>query len=126
MAKIKEGPKTEAANWETEQRRKKEKSVRQANAEKQKRYRESMKAQGYKARLIWEKPLESGWVRAAVPVIRESSLNIAANNPAMKEVLKRLSGTFIHECEKQRIAEKIWKSVYRDLLTLIQPPGIEE
>jgi hypothetical protein len=33
-------------------------------------------------------------------VIRENSLNIAANNPAMKEVLKRLFGTFIYECEK--------------------------
>jgi hypothetical protein len=36
-----------------------------------------MKAQGYKAKLIWEKPLEAGWVRTAVPVIHESSVNIA-------------------------------------------------
>jgi hypothetical protein len=124
--KIKQGPKTETANREAEQRREKDKSARKANAEKQKRYRESMKAQGYKAKLVWEKPLETGWVRAAAPVIRESSLNVAANNPAMKEVLGRLSGTFIRECEKQKIAEKVWKPAYKDLLRLIKPLGIEE
>jgi hypothetical protein len=123
---IKQDLKMEAANREGEQRRKKEKTARQANAEKQKRYRESMKAQGYKAKLVWEKPLETGWVRTAAPVIRESSLNIAAANPAMKEALGRLSGTFIHECKKQKIAEKVWEPVYRDLLRLIKPLGIEE
>jgi hypothetical protein len=59
-----------------------------------------MKDQGHKAKLIWEKPLETGWVRTASPVIRESSLNIAAKNPAMKEVLGKLSGTFIFECKR--------------------------
>jgi hypothetical protein len=84
-----------------------------------------MKAQGYKAKLIWEKPLETGWVRAAAPVIRESSLNIAAHNPVMKEALGRLSGTFIYECKRQKIAEKAWGPVYRDLLTLLKPLGVE-
>jgi hypothetical protein len=65
-------------------------------------------------------------VRTAAPVIHESSLNIAVTNPAMKEVLDRLSSTFIHECKKQKIAEKIWEPVYRDLLRLIEPLGIEE
>ncbi|MDR2072771.1 MAG: hypothetical protein LBP60_04985 [Spirochaetaceae bacterium] len=123
--RIKEDSKREAANREAEQRREKEKAARKANAEKQKRYREGMKAQGYKARLIWEKPLESGWVRAASPVIRKSSLNIAADNPAMKEVLGKLSGTFIYECKRQKIAERVWKPVYRDVLTLLKPLGIE-
>jgi hypothetical protein len=123
---IKQDPKREAVNREAEQRREKEKAARKANAEKQKRYRESMKAQEYKAKLIWEKPLESGWVRTEVPVIRETSLNIAAHNPAMKEVLGRLSGTFIFECKRQKIAEKTWEPVYRDLLTLLKPLGIEE
>jgi hypothetical protein len=125
-AKVEQDSKREAANREAEQRREKEKSVRQANAEKQKRYRESMKAQGYKAKLIWEKPLEAGWVRTAASMIRESSLTIAANNPAMKEVLGKLSDTFIYECKRQKIAEKVWKPVYRDLLTLLKPLGIEE
>jgi hypothetical protein len=124
--RVKQNPEREAANRETEQRREKEKAARKANAGKQKRYRESMKAQGYKAKLIWEKPPESGWVRAAAPVIREGSLNIASDNPAMKEVLGRLSSTFIYECKRQKIAEKLWKPVYRDLLTLLKPLGIEE
>jgi hypothetical protein len=126
MVRMKQDPKREAANREAEQHRGKKKAARQANAEKQKRYRESMKAQGYKAKLIWEKPLETGWIRAAAPVIRESSLNVAANNPAMKEVLGRLPGIFIHECEKQKIDVKVWELIYRDLLCLIKPLGIEE
>jgi hypothetical protein len=58
--RIKQDLKTEAANQGAEQCRKKEKASRQANAEKQRRYRQSMKAQGYKAKLVWEKPLEAG------------------------------------------------------------------
>jgi hypothetical protein len=50
--RIKQDLKMEAANREAEQRRKKENAARQANAEKQKRYRESMKAQGYKIKLV--------------------------------------------------------------------------
>jgi hypothetical protein len=44
----------------------------------------------------------------------------------MKEVLDRLSGIFIHECEKKKIAEKVWKPVYRDLMRLLKTLGIEE
>jgi hypothetical protein len=43
--RIKQDPEREAANREAEQRREKEKAARKANAGKQKRYRESMKAQ---------------------------------------------------------------------------------
>lgn len=116
----------EAANAAGEAKREKEKAARRANADKQRRHRESLKAQGYKARLVWEKPLEAGWVKTATPVIRESSLNIAENNPAIKEILERLSGTFIYECKKQGIPEKTWDPVYRDFLTLIKPLGGNE
>jgi hypothetical protein len=115
----------EAANRAGEARREKEKAARRSNADKQKRYRESMKAQGYKARLIWEKPPAPGMVKTTT-YIHENSLNIAVNNPAIKEALDRLSGTFIHECKKQKTAEKVWEPVYRDLLRLIKPLGIEE
>ena len=98
-----------------------EKKARKANAEKQKRYRESMKAQGYRARLVLEKPLEKGWVRAAAPVIRESSLGIAGNNPAIREVLENLSGTFIFDCEKKKIPKEVWEPVYRDIQVLLKP-----
>jgi hypothetical protein len=127
MAKKNISPKTaeeidrEAANREAEQRREKEEAARRANAGKQKRYRESMKAQGYKAKLIWEKPLEPGWVRTAAPVIREGSLNVAAGDPVIKDVLEDLGGAFITACEKRDIAKDVWEPVYRDLLTLLKP-----
>ena len=93
----------------------KDEKARKANAEKQKRYRKSMKAQGYHTRLIWEKPLESGWVRAAAPVIRESSLNIIRDNPAVKEVLEDLIVTFAVDCERNKIPKEVWDPVYRDI-----------
>jgi hypothetical protein len=99
----------------------KERKARRANAEKQKRYRESMKAQGYRARLVWEKPLESGWVRIAAPIIRESSLGIAGNNPAFREVLENLSGTFISDCKKKKIPNDVWEPVYKDIQVLLKP-----
>ena len=98
--------------------------MRKANAEKQKRYRESMKAQGYRARLIWDKPLDAGWVRTASPVIRESSINIANNNPAIGEVLEYICGVFISNCEKKKIPKAKWEPVYKDLLSLFKPFGI--
>ena len=97
------------------------KKARQANAEKQKRYRESMKAQGYRARLVWEKPLGSGQTRTAAPVIREASLGIVRNNPAIMEVLENLCETFKTDCEKKRIQKEIWKPVYRDIQVLLKP-----
>ena len=99
----------------------KEKKARKANAEKQKRYRNSMKAQGYHTRLIWEKPLESGWVRAAAPVIRGSSLNIIRDNSAMREVLEDLIITFTVDCEKRKIPKEVWDPVYRDIQVLLKP-----
>lgn len=95
--------------------------ARQANAEKQKRYRESMKAQGYRARLVWEKPLGSGQIRTAAPVIRETSLSIVRSNPAIREVLENLCETFRMDCEKKRIQREIWNPVYRDIQVLLKP-----
>jgi hypothetical protein len=122
MAKKNTSRKTaEEIDREAEQHREKEEAARRANAGKQKRYRESMKAQSYKAKLIWEKPLESGWVRTAAPVIRESSLNVAATDPAIKEVLEDFCGAFIIACEKRSVPKEVWEPVYRDILTLLKP-----
>jgi len=100
---------------------KKEEKARKANAEKQKRYRESMKAQGYKARLIWEKPLDYGWVRAKAPIIQESSLGIADHNSIFREILENLSGAFITSCEKKNIPKEVWRPVFRDFQVLLKP-----
>ena len=99
----------------------KTKNARQANAEKQKRYRESMKAQGYRARLVWEKPLGSGQTRTAAPVIREVSLSIVRSDPAVREVMENLCETFKMDCEKQEIPQKVWKPVYQDIQVLLKP-----
>ena len=99
----------------------KEQKARKANAQKQKRYRASMKAQGYRTRLIWEKPLKSGWVRAAAPVIRERSLNTVRDNPAVREVLENLSFTFISDCKKKDIPQEAWEPIYRDIQVLLKP-----
>ena len=115
----------EKANREGDLRRSKEKAARQANAEKQKRYRQSMKAQGYKAKLTWEKPLEEGLAKAAAPVIHEDSLNIVSGNQDMKEVLEGISGAFISNCERKKIPKKVWEPVYKDLKTLLKPLGVE-
>ena len=123
--KINLEPEREKANREGELIRSKERSARQANAEKQKRYRQSMKSQGYRAKLIWEKPLENGWVRVLAPIIHESSLNIVSENQEMKEVLEGISGAFIMSCEKKKIPKKVWEPVYRDIKTLLMPLGVE-
>jgi hypothetical protein len=105
--------------------RDKSKAARQANAEKQKRYRQSMKAQGYTTKLIWEKPLETGRVRTAVPIIHESSVNIAFKNQDFREILETMVGSFIRGCERKDIPEKTWRPVYEDIMNLIKPLGID-
>jgi hypothetical protein len=57
----------------------------------------------------------------AAPVIRESSLNAAATDPAIKGVLGGFCGAFITACKKRGISKDTWNPVYRDLLTLLKP-----
>jgi hypothetical protein len=106
---------------DTQVSKEKTKKARQTNAEKQKRYRESMKAQGYRARLVWEKPLCAGQIRAAATVIRETSLSIVRSNPAVGEVLENLCETFKMDCEKKRIQKEVWNPLYRDIQVLLKP-----
>jgi len=109
------------AKLKSEESKDRIKKARQANAEKQKRYRESMKAQGYKARLVWEKPLGQGQIRTAVPVIREASLNIVRSNPTIREALENLRETFRRDCEKEQIQKEMWNPIYRDIQVLLKP-----
>jgi len=109
------------AKEKTEVSKEKIKRARQVNTEKQKRYRESMKAQGFKARLVWEKPLGSGQIRAAAPVIREASLSIVRSNPTIREVLENLCETFKMDCERKQIQKEVWNPVYRDIQVLLKP-----
>jgi len=105
-------PEANAANAAGEARRLKEKKARRQNADKQRRFRESMKSQGYKAVMLWDFPVPSdkriaaqgfrkvpAWertsegkskgstIRFAVR-IREYSLNAAVKYPKIKKVLE--------------------------------------
>jgi len=66
-------------------------------------------------------PYNKAWVKAAAPVIRESSLGIAGNNSAIREVLEDHSGAFIVNCEKNKIPKEVWGPVYRDIQALLKP-----
>jgi uncharacterized protein with von Willebrand factor type A (vWA) domain len=57
-------PEAKAANAAGEAKRERDKQARRKNADSQKRFRESMKAQGYRVLLIWDKPPEKGMVKA--------------------------------------------------------------
>ena len=97
------------------------KKARKANAEKQKRFRESMKAKGYRANLFWEKPLEDGWVRMVAPVIQKSSIEAVKNIPVIREVLEDLYWSFSIGCEKRGIPKEEWEPVFRDIGVLLKP-----
>jgi hypothetical protein len=117
-------PDNEKAGKEEKPCRDRGEAARLANAEKQKRYRQSMKAQGYTAKLIWEKPLETGLARTAVQVIHENSVNIAFKDQDIREILENMTGSFITGCERKGIPKKTWMPVYKDIMNLIKPLGI--
>jgi hypothetical protein len=102
---------TGVAGWENE------KAARQANAAKQKRYRESMKAQGYKAHLIWEKPLPPGTVKASA-CIHESSRGIANDKDSGKPLYDL--GLAVFRLYKEN---RISKELYQDIQELLKPLG---
>jgi hypothetical protein len=109
----------EAANREGEARREKAKKIRQANAEKQKRYRDSMKAQGYHAVLTWEKTLPPDMVKVSA-IIHKDSLGIAdrEDNEA-RRFIRNLWGEVLMQYQEKKIP----KDVYRDIMDLLKPLG---
>ncbi|GHU60834.1 hypothetical protein FACS189445_1330 [Spirochaetia bacterium] len=142
-------PEREAANRAGELRRKKEADKRRANAEKQRRFRESMKAGGAKQVLLWDTPLPSpvqnnlkkrgyekivAWEQKTKDNItiskadikiaigfHESSLGIATTNPKIKAALSHLGGSFI--LELKGLPPEEWSHVYQDLLAALKPFG---
>jgi hypothetical protein len=91
--------------------------ARQANADKQRRYRESMKAQGYKAHLTWEKPLQPGMVRTSAS-IHESSRGIA-NDKDGGQPLYDLGLAVFRLYKENRITGEL----YQDIQELLKPLG---
>jgi hypothetical protein len=110
----------EAANREGEARRAKDKASHRANAEKQKRYRESMKAQGYRAVLSWENPLSSNKVKVSAN-IHKSSLEITGESPEIQEALNLMMGSFLKDVAS--LPRSTWSTVYKDTQELLKPLG---
>jgi hypothetical protein len=141
-------PEAIAANAAGEARREKEKAARLANAAKQRRFREGMKAEGYKQVLLWDMPCpagvreritaagfrqvpawerpapmggpapDSGTVRLAV-CVHESTLE---PTPEIKAALSRTLGGFLRDVEK--LPRDSWKNVYADLQEIIRVIGV--
>jgi hypothetical protein len=89
-----------------------------ANAEKQKRFRERMKADGYREVKTWEKPLPPGMVKVSA-LIQECSLGIGDKAPAIQAAL----GSIIYEAVKLRNGNRISTELYTDIVKLLQPLG---
>jgi hypothetical protein len=134
MAKKKvpeESPKAKAANAAADERRERERRARVSNAESQKRYRESMKAQGYRALLVWDKPPEKGkvkaWPAGAAPLIREKTAGICERDANIKAAVDSMFTAFFHSMrgDKDNMSREAW-AVYKDIEALLFPLGYKK
>jgi hypothetical protein len=140
-------PEAMSANAAGEARREKEKSARVKNAEKQKRFRDNMKSDGYKRVTLWEYPAPAvqhkrmaGMGFRKVPAwelpqtsthksrvakisvamrIRETSLNAGAKFPEVQKALTGAASEFLKALGKLPEGN----AVYNDFLELIKPLG---
>jgi hypothetical protein len=146
-------PEVQAANAAGEAEREKEKQDRRKNAEKQRRFRESMKAGGYKRVTLWEPPAPKGtnkrmmgmgfrqvpaWeipqkntdkgraarVRLAVR-IRETSLNAGARLPKVQKAITAAAGEFLKALGDMPEGKAVYAD-YLELVALIGDPWGEE
>jgi hypothetical protein len=117
-------PEAKAANAAGEARREKEAAARRSNAEKQKRFRDSMKAQGYREVKAWEKPLSPGLVKIPAAVIREETAGICERDETAKAAVHSMMIAFFTSMrgENENISPEGW-NIYRDIETLLSPLG---
>jgi hypothetical protein len=109
----------EAANRESGTQQQKARDDRQANAEKQRRYRKNMKAQGYHAVLAWEKPIPPDMVKVSA-IIHKSSLDIAAHTDTEAgQFIQHIYDEVLTGHRKQKLSD----DTYRDILSLLAPLG---
>jgi hypothetical protein len=145
-------PEAQAANAAGEARREKEKKARRANADKQRRFRENMKADGFRQVLLWDFPCPADVrERMTAAGFRQAPAWEAIPRPGEKEkplpsgVVKAVG--VIHESSlgiadkapeiKQALSialgaflqqvEKLprasWGNVYKDIQDLLRPLG---
>jgi len=138
-------PEAIAANAAGEARREKETQARQKNAEKQARFRDSMKAEGYKRVTLWGLPCPAdkrlsgagfrqvpAWempqknaeksraakVKLAVN-IRETSLNAGARSPEVKKALASAAGRFLQDLGTDAPEARAVYSDYLEIMKLL-------
>jgi hypothetical protein len=109
----------ETANRAGEAAREKAGKAKQANAEKQRRYRKNMKAQGYHAVLTWEKTVPPGMVKVST-LIHKTSLAIAGHeDSAAGKAVQHLYTEILSMYKNKELS----KELYRDILDLLKPLG---
>jgi hypothetical protein len=141
-------PEAIAANAAGEAKREKENQSRRKNAEKQKRFREGMKEEGYRRVTLWDKPNPAdkrmadmgyrqvpAWelpqkkagkshavkVKLAVN-IRETSLNVAAKSPEVEKALSNAAGEFLHSLGSDTAETRAVYSDYLEIMKLLGDP----
>jgi hypothetical protein len=102
--------------------------IRQKNAEKQKRFRENMKGNGFKEVKAWEKPPPPGWVKAwakcPVPLIRESTAGVCERDIKTRQAVDGMLTAFFTAMrgENDNMSNAAW-DIYKDIETLLSPLG---
>jgi hypothetical protein len=145
-------PEAQAANTAGEAAREKERRARQANAEKQKRFRENMKADGFRQALLWDFPCPADVrERMTVAGFRQAPAWEAAPSLGGKEkpipagMVK--AAVAIHESsldiagkapeikqalsaalgaflrEVEKFPRSAWGNAYKDIQSLLRPLG---
>jgi len=153
---IRKAPKLSPEEQEARQVRfnewEKEKRGKEKNSEKQKRFRESMKAAGMKQVLLWAFPcpaevresMEAAGFRQAVAwekpdnvhpknepkttvkiavKISEPMIDVASKSPEVKAALSHAMGGFLMELEKSGISKEEQAAYYAAFQGLLKPMG---
>jgi hypothetical protein len=145
-------PEAVAANAAGEARREKEKKARRANAEKQRRFRENMKADGFRQVLLWDFPCPADVRdRMAGAGFRQSPAWEAVPGPGKKEMplpsgMVKVAAA-VHETsigiadrapeihkalslalcaflrEVEKLPRQAWGNAYQDIQDLLRPLG---
>jgi hypothetical protein len=145
-------PEAQAANAAGEARRGKERRARQANAEKQRRFRENMKAAGFRQALLWDFPCPAdvrermaaagfrqapAWEAAPAPGGKEKPLPSGMVKAAVvlhesslgiagkaPEIRQALSAALgAFLQEVEKLPRQAWGNAYKDIQELLRPLG---
>jgi hypothetical protein len=124
LARQEEAARREAVNERADRKRRE-------NAEKQARFRKSMKEKGYREVKQWEKPPAPGlvkpWGKLTPPLIKESTAGICERDAATKEAVKKMLTAFFLAMsgEADNMSSEAW-GVYNDIETLLSPLGYKD